>query len=50
VLFAATKGSRIRVWYYAPAAAPLPYFGITPPDAQPEAYAVIDGVVLTAPR
>jgi len=50
VLFAATKGSRIRVWYYAPPAAPLPYFGITPPDAQPEAYAVIDGVALTPPR
>jgi outer membrane protein assembly factor BamB len=50
VRFTAQQGGRIRVWYYAPRAAPLPYFGITPADAQPEAYAVIDTVALASPR
>jgi hypothetical protein len=45
--FTANKGSRIRVSYHTPRAAPLPYFGITPAVSQPAAYAVIDGVVLT---
>lgn len=50
VRFKAPQGSRIRVWYFAPRAAPLAYFGITPPDAQPETYAVIDRVVLAGPH
>jgi hypothetical protein len=46
VEFAASAGSRIRVWFQAPRAAPLPYFGISPAASQPTAYAVIDGVSL----
>lgn len=43
---AAKKGSRIRVWVYAPRSGPLPYFGITPAASQPPPFVVIDGVRL----
>jgi hypothetical protein len=47
VTFTAQKGSRIRIWCYAPRSAPLPYFGITPAVSQPAAYVVIDGISVT---
>jgi outer membrane protein assembly factor BamB len=43
----AQKGARIRVWYSAPAASPLPFFGATPEESQPLLYAVLDAVSLT---